>query len=104
GWRNERVVDMDSLENGRVILVVNDDPPAHIKKVQEIIKMMERRGMNGGIDGGMVVAGGDEVLGITVTCTVRSGESDEIEELCNGTSVFCVARAAVTVTRVTSLT
>ncbi|PWA65005.1 damaged DNA binding, DNA polymerase [Artemisia annua] len=41
GWRNERVVDMDSLENGRVILVVNDDPPAHIKKVQEVIKMME---------------------------------------------------------------
>nr|KAJ0228566.1 hypothetical protein LSAT_V11C100011610 [Lactuca sativa] len=32
-----------SLEHGRgrVILVLNDDPPAHIKKVEEVIKMME---------------------------------------------------------------
>ncbi|XP_071719308.1 protein CHROMOSOME TRANSMISSION FIDELITY 7-like [Rutidosis leptorrhynchoides] len=41
GWRNERVIDMDSLETGRVILVLNDDPPAHINKVKEVIKMME---------------------------------------------------------------
>ncbi|KAI3738495.1 hypothetical protein L2E82_28529 [Cichorium intybus] len=41
GWRNERVIDTNSLEHGRVILVFNDDPPAHIKKVQEVIKMME---------------------------------------------------------------
>ncbi|KAL8259788.1 hypothetical protein R6Q59_027741 [Mikania micrantha] len=40
-WRNERVIDMHSLENGRVILVLNDDPPAHVKKVEEVIKMME---------------------------------------------------------------
>ncbi|GKC18881.1 hypothetical protein Tco_1021031 [Tanacetum coccineum] len=31
------------------------------------------RGMNGGIGGGMVIAGAIEVLGITVTGTVRSG-------------------------------
>ncbi|KAL4560668.1 hypothetical protein LXL04_032821 [Taraxacum kok-saghyz] len=41
GWRNERVIDSHSLEHGRVILVLNDDPPAHIKKVEEVIKMME---------------------------------------------------------------
>ncbi|CAI9265454.1 unnamed protein product [Lactuca saligna] len=41
GWRNERVIDTHSLEHGRVILVLNDDPPAHIKKVEEVIKMME---------------------------------------------------------------
>ncbi|XP_023753324.1 protein CHROMOSOME TRANSMISSION FIDELITY 7 isoform X2 [Lactuca sativa] len=41
GWRNERVIDTHSFEHGRVILVLNDDPPAHIKKVEEVIKMME---------------------------------------------------------------
>ncbi|KAF5823416.1 putative N-acetyltransferase ESCO, zinc-finger, N-acetyltransferase ESCO, acetyl-transferase [Helianthus annuus] len=41
GWRNERVIDTHSSQNGRVILVQNDDPPAHIKKVEEVIKMME---------------------------------------------------------------
>nr|XP_043611240.1 protein CHROMOSOME TRANSMISSION FIDELITY 7 [Erigeron canadensis] len=41
GWRNERLVNTDSLESGRVILVLNDDPPAHVNKVQEVIKMME---------------------------------------------------------------
>ncbi|KAL4560623.1 hypothetical protein LXL04_032776 [Taraxacum kok-saghyz] len=41
GWRNERVISMHSLEHGRVILVLNDDPPPHINKVQEVIKMME---------------------------------------------------------------
>ncbi|KAK1411882.1 hypothetical protein QVD17_32713 [Tagetes erecta] len=41
GWRNERVIVTNSLEKGRVILVLNDDPPAHIKKVDEVIKMME---------------------------------------------------------------
>ena len=34
GWRNERVIDMNSLERGHIILVLNDDPPAHIKKLQ----------------------------------------------------------------------
>ncbi|XP_024996276.1 protein CHROMOSOME TRANSMISSION FIDELITY 7 isoform X2 [Cynara cardunculus var. scolymus] len=41
GWRNERVIDMLSLECGRVILVLKDDPPAHSKKVKEVIGMME---------------------------------------------------------------
>ncbi|KAI3677044.1 hypothetical protein L1987_86662 [Smallanthus sonchifolius] len=41
GWRNERVINMHSLENWRVILVLNDDPPAHVKKVEEVIKRME---------------------------------------------------------------
>ncbi|CAH1441819.1 unnamed protein product [Lactuca virosa] len=41
GWCNERVIDTHSLEHGRIILVLNDDPPAHIKKVEEVIKMME---------------------------------------------------------------
>ncbi|CAH1419151.1 unnamed protein product [Lactuca virosa] len=43
GWRNERVIDTHSLEHGRgrVILVLNDDPPAHIKKAEEVIKMRE---------------------------------------------------------------
>ncbi|MFS7908335.1 putative N-acetyltransferase Eco1/Protein CHROMOSOME TRANSMISSION FIDELITY 7 [Helianthus anomalus] len=41
GWRNERVIDTHSSQNGRVILVQNDDPPAHTKKVEEVIKMME---------------------------------------------------------------
>ncbi|KAK9068545.1 hypothetical protein SSX86_012660 [Deinandra increscens subsp. villosa] len=41
GWRNERVIDTNSLDNWRVILVLNDDPPAHVKKVEEVIKMME---------------------------------------------------------------
>ncbi|MFS7989779.1 putative N-acetyltransferase ESCO, zinc-finger, N-acetyltransferase ESCO, acetyl-transferase [Helianthus anomalus] len=41
GWRNERVIDTHSLENSRVILVLNDDPPAHVRKVEEVIKMME---------------------------------------------------------------
>ncbi|KAL8263155.1 hypothetical protein R6Q59_024504 [Mikania micrantha] len=41
GWRNERVIDAHPLANGRVILVSNDDPPAHIRKVEEVVKMME---------------------------------------------------------------
>ncbi|KAJ0837375.1 putative N-acetyltransferase ESCO, zinc-finger [Helianthus annuus] len=41
GWCKERVLDTHSSQNGRVILVQNDYPPAHIKKVEEVIKMME---------------------------------------------------------------
>lgn len=41
GWRNERVIHMASLEGGRIILVLDDDPPAQRNKVQEVIKMME---------------------------------------------------------------
>ncbi|MCL7034082.1 hypothetical protein MKW94_008177 [Papaver nudicaule] len=39
GWLNERVI----LASGgaRVILVLEGDPPAHMKKVQEIVKMVE---------------------------------------------------------------
>ncbi|GAY32935.1 protein CHROMOSOME TRANSMISSION FIDELITY 7 [Citrus sinensis] len=41
GWRNERVVGMPSAEGGRVILVLDGDPPAHKNKVQEVLQMME---------------------------------------------------------------
>lgn len=39
GWRNERVIHV--TEEGRVLLVLDSDPPAQWKKVQEIVKMME---------------------------------------------------------------
>ncbi|KAE8666107.1 hypothetical protein F3Y22_tig00112508pilonHSYRG00024 [Hibiscus syriacus] len=41
GWRNERVVLMPIGERGRVILVLESDPVAQRKKVQEVVKMME---------------------------------------------------------------
>lgn len=41
GWRHERVVDMPSVKEGRIILVLNKDPPAQKKKIQEVIKIME---------------------------------------------------------------
>ncbi|KAJ0733416.1 putative transcription factor B3-Domain family [Helianthus annuus] len=41
GWRNESMLDTHSSQNGRVNLVQNDDSHAHIKKVEEVIKMME---------------------------------------------------------------
>ncbi|KAH9674365.1 protein CHROMOSOME TRANSMISSION FIDELITY 7 [Citrus sinensis] len=37
GWRNERVVGMPSAEGGRVILVLDGDPPAHKNKVYMFI-------------------------------------------------------------------
>ncbi|KAI3903308.1 hypothetical protein MKW98_031962, partial [Papaver atlanticum] len=39
GWRNERVI--LASEGARIILVLDDDPPAQMKKVQEIVKMVE---------------------------------------------------------------
>ncbi|KAM7499952.1 hypothetical protein LguiA_024366 [Lonicera macranthoides] len=41
GWRNERVIDMPSLQGRRIILVFDDDPPAQKNKVQEVVKIME---------------------------------------------------------------
>ncbi|KAL8125788.1 protein CHROMOSOME TRANSMISSION FIDELITY 7-like [Apium graveolens] len=39
GWRNERVIHV--AEEGRILLVLDGDPPAQWKKVQEVVKMME---------------------------------------------------------------
>ncbi|XP_025884551.1 protein CHROMOSOME TRANSMISSION FIDELITY 7-like [Solanum lycopersicum] len=41
GWRNERNLRIPSLEIGRIILVLDDDPPPQRNKVQEVVKMME---------------------------------------------------------------
>ncbi|XP_057956094.1 protein CHROMOSOME TRANSMISSION FIDELITY 7 [Malania oleifera] len=41
GWRNERVVHNPSINGGRIILVLDGDPPAQRNKVQEVVKMME---------------------------------------------------------------
>ncbi|CAL5343124.1 unnamed protein product [Camellia sinensis] len=41
GWHNERVVHLPSTKSGRIILVLDGDPPAHKKKVQKVVQMME---------------------------------------------------------------
>ncbi|CAL5407001.1 unnamed protein product [Camellia sinensis] len=41
GWHNERVVQLPSTKSGRIILVLDGDPPAHKKKVQKVVQMME---------------------------------------------------------------
>ncbi|KNA11759.1 hypothetical protein SOVF_132110 [Spinacia oleracea] len=41
GWRHERVVHLPALERDRVIHILNCDPLAQRKKVQEIVKTME---------------------------------------------------------------
>ncbi|GMH04546.1 hypothetical protein Nepgr_006386 [Nepenthes gracilis] len=41
GWRCERVIHMPLVEGGRIILVLNTDPPVQMKKVHEVVKMME---------------------------------------------------------------
>ncbi|XP_021855447.1 protein CHROMOSOME TRANSMISSION FIDELITY 7 [Spinacia oleracea] len=41
GWRHERVVHLPALKRDRVIHVLNCDPPAQRKKVEEVVKMME---------------------------------------------------------------
>ncbi|KAI3409451.1 uncharacterized protein J3R85_019277, partial [Psidium guajava] len=41
GWRSERVISTPSIEQGRVIMVLDSDPPAQRNKVQEVVKMME---------------------------------------------------------------
>lgn len=33
GWRNERIINMPSTGGGRIVLVVDGDPPAHKNKV-----------------------------------------------------------------------
>ncbi|XP_057811216.1 protein CHROMOSOME TRANSMISSION FIDELITY 7 isoform X1 [Salvia miltiorrhiza] len=39
GWRNERVI--DELDKGRIILVQDGDPPAQLKKVEDVVQMIE---------------------------------------------------------------
>ncbi|KAI8539653.1 hypothetical protein RHMOL_Rhmol09G0199600 [Rhododendron molle] len=41
GWHNERIVNFPSTTAGRVIVVLDGDPPAHKKKVQKVVEMME---------------------------------------------------------------
>ncbi|GFS31126.1 protein CTF7 [Actinidia rufa] len=41
GWHNERVVHLPSVKEGRIILVLDDDPPAHKKKLQKVVETME---------------------------------------------------------------
>ncbi|KAI9152787.1 hypothetical protein LWI28_001197 [Acer negundo] len=41
GWRNERVIHMPCVERGRIVLVLDCDPPAQTNKVQEVVKMVE---------------------------------------------------------------
>ncbi|KAF7804229.1 protein CHROMOSOME TRANSMISSION FIDELITY 7 [Senna tora] len=41
GWTNERAVHKSSVKGGRIILVLQSDPPAHKNKVEEVVKMME---------------------------------------------------------------
>ncbi|RVW61457.1 Protein chromosome transmission fidelity 7 [Vitis vinifera] len=41
GWRNERIISMPSAGGGRIILVLDGDPPAQKNKVHEVVKMME---------------------------------------------------------------
>ncbi|CAL5431975.1 unnamed protein product [Camellia sinensis] len=41
GWRNEKNVCMPSLQGGRIILVLEDDPAPQRNKVREVVKMME---------------------------------------------------------------
>ncbi|XP_034680990.1 protein CHROMOSOME TRANSMISSION FIDELITY 7-like [Vitis riparia] len=41
GWRNERIIRMPSAGGGRIILVLDGDPPAQKNKVHEVVKMME---------------------------------------------------------------
>ncbi|KAJ7964028.1 protein CHROMOSOME TRANSMISSION FIDELITY 7 [Quillaja saponaria] len=41
GWSKERVVSLHNKERGRIILVLDSDPPAHRKKVEEVVQMME---------------------------------------------------------------
>ncbi|CAH8387485.1 unnamed protein product [Eruca vesicaria subsp. sativa] len=42
GWQNERVLFTSSLSKNRIVMVVlENDSPAHRNKVQEVVKMME---------------------------------------------------------------
>ncbi|KAJ8476985.1 hypothetical protein OPV22_020712 [Ensete ventricosum] len=43
GWRDERVISTTtSVDGGRILLVVDGDPPSHRRKVQEVLKIMEK--------------------------------------------------------------
>lgn len=42
GWTHERVIDIPSVEGGRILLVLHSDPSAHRNKVEEVVKMMEK--------------------------------------------------------------
>ncbi|XP_038904837.1 protein CHROMOSOME TRANSMISSION FIDELITY 7 isoform X1 [Benincasa hispida] len=42
GWTHERVIDIPSVEGGRILLVLDSDPSAHKHKVEEVVKMMEK--------------------------------------------------------------
>ncbi|KAJ0247428.1 Protein CHROMOSOME TRANSMISSION FIDELITY 7 [Hirschfeldia incana] len=41
GWQNERAFKTPSLGKNRVVMVLENDSPAHRNKVQEVVKMME---------------------------------------------------------------
>ncbi|KAL8140739.1 hypothetical protein V2J09_006760 [Rumex salicifolius] len=41
GWRHERAIDIPAVKDGHIILVLNKDPPAQKKKIQEVVKIME---------------------------------------------------------------
>ncbi|KAF2613673.1 hypothetical protein F2Q70_00013591 [Brassica cretica] len=41
GWQNERAFTSPSLDKNRVVMILENDSPAHRNKVQEVVKMME---------------------------------------------------------------
>ncbi|RDX74221.1 Protein CHROMOSOME TRANSMISSION FIDELITY 7, partial [Mucuna pruriens] len=41
GWTRETVIPLPGVEAGRIILVAENDPSSHRKKVQEVVRMME---------------------------------------------------------------
>ncbi|CAA7015238.1 unnamed protein product [Microthlaspi erraticum] len=41
GWQNERAFTSPLLNKNRIVLVLENDSPAHRNKVQEVVKMME---------------------------------------------------------------
>ncbi|KAI5648363.1 hypothetical protein M9H77_34368 [Catharanthus roseus] len=41
GWEKERVISISSTKEDRVILVLDGDPPAHKKRVEKVLQMME---------------------------------------------------------------
>lgn len=41
GWIKEKVIPLPSVESGRIILVSENDPSSHRKKVEEVVRMME---------------------------------------------------------------
>ncbi|ESQ54050.1 hypothetical protein EUTSA_v10027115mg [Eutrema salsugineum] len=41
GWQNERAFTSSSFNKNRIVMVLDNDSPAHRNKVQEVVKMME---------------------------------------------------------------